>query len=118
MANKSDSGVRQLENGFWAYRFCTSINGRRIDGRGSTDLDGNVLRTKQDAIRARKKAIKMAQLAPLLPEKPPEPVKKTVAELFAEYCEKGCSDRAYMTIRKQDKEAAKVTQHFGDTTLG
>ena len=60
----------------------------------------------------------MAQLAPLLPEKPPEPVKKTVAELFAEYCEKGRSDRAYMTIRKQDKEAAKVTQHFGDTTLG
>ena len=118
MANKSDSGVRQLKNGFWAYRFCTSINGRRIDGRGSTDLDGNVLRTKQDAIRARKKAIKMAQLAPLLPEKPPEPVKKTVAELFAEYCEKGRSDRVYMTIRKQDSIWENHLQaEFGDCII-
>ena len=102
MASKTDVGVRQLKNGFWAYRFCTSIAGHRINGRGSTDLDGNVLKTKQDAIRARKKAIKMAQLAPLLPSKAPEPIKKTMRDVFMEYREKGCSDRAYATIRKQD----------------
>ena len=102
MANKTDTGVRQLKNGFWVYRFCTSINGHRIEGRGSTDLDDNPFRTKQDAIRARKKAIKMAQLAPLLPARKTEPPKKTVREVFDEYCEKGRSDRAYQTIRKQN----------------
>ena len=50
MTNKYETGVRQLKNGLWAYRFCTSVNGRRIEGRGSTDLDGNVLRTKQDLL--------------------------------------------------------------------
>ena len=113
--SKSDSGVRQLKNGFWAYRFSTSINGRKIDGRGSTDLDGNVLRTKQDAIKARKKAIKMAQLAPLLPEKKPEPIKRTMRDVFKEYCEKGCSDRAYATIRKQDSIWKNhLNEAFGD----
>ena len=100
--SKNDSGVRQLKNGFWAYRFSISVGGRQINQRGSTDLDGNVLRSKQEAIKARKKAIQMAQLAPLLPPKPPEPVKKTMRDVFAEYREKGCSDRAYATIRKQD----------------
>ena len=63
-------------------------------------------------------AIKMAQLAPMLPQKEPEPVKKTVREVFAEYCEKGRSDRAYQTVRKQDSiwvnhlEAA-----FGDCVI-
>ena len=83
--SKNDSGVRQLKNGFWAYRFSISVGGRQINQRGSTDLDGNVLRSKQEAIKARKKAIKMAQLAPLLPPKPPEPVKKTMRDVFAEY---------------------------------
>ena len=82
--SKNDSGVRQLKNGFWAYRFSISVGGRAINQRGSTDLDGNILRTKQDAIKARKKAIKMAQLAPLLPEKKPEPIKRTVRDVFKE----------------------------------
>ena len=102
MANKSETGVRQLKSGFWAYRFCTSINGRKIEGRGSTDSDGNMLRTMQDAIKARRKAIKMAQLSVLLPDPKPNPIKKTVREVFDEYCVKGRSDRAYQTVRKQD----------------
>ena len=81
--SKNDSGVRQLKNGFWAYRFSISVSGRAINQRGSTDLDGNILRTKQEAIRARKKAIKLAQLAPLLPPTKPEPVKKTMRDVFA-----------------------------------
>ena len=83
--SKNDSGVRQLKNGFWAYRFSISVGGRAINQRGSAGLDGNILRTKQDAIKARKKAIKMAQLAPLLPEKKPEPIKltyKTMADFI------------------------------------
>lgn len=102
MANVHDSQVYQLKNGYWAFRFSISVNGQKIAKRGKTDLEGNLLRTKAEAIKARKKAIKMAQLAPLLPEKKPEPVKKTFGEVFAEYCEKGRADRAYQTVRKQD----------------
>ncbi len=102
MANKEGTQIYQLKNGCWAYRFSTSIKGQKIAQRGKTDLSGNPLLSKADAVRARKHAIKMAQLAPLLPEKRPEPIKKTVRDVFAEYREKGCSDRAYQTIRKQD----------------
>ena len=121
--SKNDSGVRQLKNGFWAYRFSISVGGRAFNQRGSTDLDGNILRTKQDAIKARKKAIKMAQLAPLLPEKKPEPIKRTMRDVFKEYREKGCSDRAYATIRKQDSlwknhlDAAHLDAAFGDRII-
>lgn len=99
----NNSAVYQLKNGLWAYKFCTSVNGRQITKRGRTDLDGKPLKTKAEAIRARKKAIKMVKLAPLLPEKNKEPVNgKKVREVFTEYCEKGRADRAYQTIRKQD----------------
>ncbi len=102
MASTHDSQVYQLKNGRWAYRFSISVNGIKIARRGKTDLDGNLLQSKADAIRARKKAIKLIQIAPLQQEKKPEPVKKTVREVFNEYCDKGRADRAYQTIRKQD----------------
>ena len=99
----SDAGVRQLKNGYWAYRFSISINGQKISKRGSTDCDGNPLKTKGAAIKARKHAIKLTQLAPLLPVQKEDTIKKkTVAQVFDEYCEKGRSDRAYNTVLKQD----------------
>ena len=98
----TDAGIRQLKNGNWAYRFSISVNGQKISQRGSTNSEGQPLKTKTDAIRARKKAIKLAQLAPSLPVKEKEPEKLTVAHVFEEYREKGRSDRAYNTILKQD----------------
>jgi len=62
----TDAGIRQLKNGNWAYRFSISVNGQKISQRGSTNSEGQPLKTKIDAIRARKKAIKLAQLAPEL----------------------------------------------------
>lgn len=118
MSIKNDAGVRQLKNGFWAYRFSISVGGRKIEQRGSTDLDGNVLRTKSDAIKARKKAIKLAQMTPLLPDRKPDLVKKTVREVFKEYCEKGRADRAYQTIRKQDSLWENhLDSEFGDCVV-
>ena len=103
MNTPSDAGVRQLKNGCWAYQFSISINGQKISKRGSTDCDGNPLKTKGAAIKARKHAIKLTQLAPLLPVQKKEKIKKkTVSQVFDEYCEKGRSDRAYNTILKQD----------------
>ncbi len=115
MATTHDSQVYQLKNGRWAYRFSISVNGKKIARRGKTDSDGNPLQSKSDAIKARKKAIKVAQMAPLLPERKPDPVKKTMREVFKEYCEKGRADRAYQTIRKQDSIWENhLDSEFGD----
>lgn len=102
MAKNNDSTVYQLKNGRWAYRFSISVDGQKIARRGRTDLDGNPLLTRAEALKARKKAIRMAQLAPLVPPQSPVPVKKTMRDVYVEYREKGCSDRAYNTLRKQD----------------
>lgn len=72
----TDAGIRQLKNGNWAYRFSISVNGQKISQRGSTNSEGQPLKTKTDAIRARKKAIKLAQLALPLPVKEKEPEKR------------------------------------------
>ena len=119
MAKSNDTAVYQLKNGFWGFKFCISVNGKQITKRGRSDLDGNPLQSKADAVKARKKAIKMAKLTPLLPEKKPEPIKKTVSELFKEYCEKGRSDRAYQTIRKQNSIWENhLKAEFGDYVIG
>lgn len=114
----TDAGIRQLKNGNWAYRFSISVNGQKISQRGSTNSEGQPLKTKTDAIRARKKAIKLAQLAPSLPVKEKEPEKLTVAQVFEEYREKGRSDRAYNTILKQDSLWMNHLQEaFGNRVL-
>ena len=102
MAKGNDTAVYQLKNGDWGFKFCTTFNGRTISKRGRTDLDGKPLKTRADAMKARKKAIKMMKLAPPQPEQKIEPLKKTVRDVYEEYCAKGRFDRAYQTIRKQD----------------
>ncbi len=98
--NKNDrSGVYQLENGLWAYRFIIKIDGKTITKRKTVDEFGNKLQTKKQAIKARDAAIIAAHLEQ---ERKHKISRRTVEEVYAEYCEKGRSDRAYMTIRKQD----------------
>ena len=86
----------------WGFRYCVRINGKNVCRRSSKDKDGNPLKTKRDALRARKQAISCVQ-------NPPEPVKTdeiikrtTVSAIFEEYREKGRADRAYNTKLKQD----------------
>ena len=86
----------------WGFRYCVRINGKNVCRRSSKDKDGNPLKTKRDALRARKQAISCVQ-------NPPEPVKTdeiikrtTVSAVFEEYREKGRADRAYNTKLKQD----------------
>jgi len=87
MAKNNDSTVYQLKNGRWAYRFSISVDGQKIARRGRTDLDGNPLLTRAEALKARKKAIRMAQLAPLVPPQSPAPVKKTMLAYAEEHGE-------------------------------
>lgn len=99
MAGKCENGVFQQENGVWAYRFSIIIDGRRITRKKSTDENGNKLKTQKQAIKAREVAITNAHLEMKRKQKV---VRRTVKEVFEEYCEKGRTDRKYQTIRKQD----------------
>ena len=98
MGIENNTGVFQLESGTWAFRYTFNRNGKRVSKQVSKDEAGNPLKSRRAAIRARQVAIDREQNA----QKPKPKVRKTVAEVFQEYCENGRSDRAYTTIRKQD----------------
>lgn len=105
MAKHNDTGVYQLPNGNWSYRYTITYKGNRKEVRKAKDEFGNPLKTKKQAISARKAALKKEHAAYPLHEsvnsaKPIE--RKTVSEVYAEYCEHGRSGKAYTTIRKQD----------------
>lgn len=99
MAKAKDVGVFKMDNGLWAYRFTIQIDGQKIARRKSTDEHGNKLHTKKEAIKAREAAIKQAHLDR---ERKTKTVRRTVKEVYSEYCKTGRSDRAYRTIQKQD----------------
>ena len=96
---KNDAGVTKLDNGNWEYRFVMVVDGKKVTSRKRKDELGNPLTTKRAAIKARQAAMKKAQLG--MKHTAPT-AKKTVAEVYKEYCEKGRSGKAYATIRKQD----------------
>ncbi len=98
MAKSESTGVYQLKNGNWGYRYTITENGKKKDVRKATDDSGNLFRTKREAIKARKLAVKRS-----LEEPNAKPmVKKTIAEVYAEYCATGRTSRAYTTIQKQE----------------
>ena len=99
MAKVNDVGVYQLDNGMWAFRFVMVVDGKQISSRKTTDEFGNKLKTKKQAIKAREAAMLQARIDR---ERKRQISRRTVAEVYAEYCAKGRSDRAYQTIRKQD----------------
>ena len=98
MAKLNDTGVYQLANNNWAFRYTLTMNGRKKDVRKAKDEFGNPLKTKTEAIKARNKALEQEKEG----KKPTPKVRKTVKEVYAEYCDKGRQDRAYYTKKKQD----------------
>ena len=99
MGTQNATGVYQRKDGYWEYRFTLTINGKKVPRRKSTDALGNKLKTKKDAIVARENA--MVALRQEKTQKP-KPARRTVREVFEEFCVTGRKDRAYQTIRKQD----------------
>ena len=96
---KNSVGVYQKDNGYWEYRFVMMVDGKQINKKKSTDAQGNKLKTKTDAIRAREAAMAAARTERT---GKPKVIRRTVQEVFEEFCEKGRKGRAYQTIRKQD----------------
>ena len=98
---RTSSGVYQLPNSYWGFRYAYWINGKQKDIKRTTNEKGNPFKTKAAAIKAREAAIVQVQ-AELM--QPPKPVKKriTIAEVYTEYCGTGRHGKAYGTTRKQD----------------
>ena len=99
MAQKNEAGVFKLDNGCWGYRFSILIDGKHVSRKKTTDAQGNKLKTQKQAAKAREAAMLQARLDS---ERKTTISRRTVAEVYKEYCEKGRSDRAYQTVRKQD----------------
>lgn len=112
MATQNTAGVYQRKDGYWEYRFTITVNGKKIPRRKSTDASGMKLKTKKEAIIAREEA--MVALRKEKTERP-KPVRKTIKEVFLEFCQNGRKDRAYQTIRKQDSLWENhLSARFGD----
>lgn len=101
MSNKKDSGVFQLDNGYWGYRYKVKIEGILKESRRTIDELGNPYKTKTSAIKARQQAIMNEKITASLPPQTKIP-KKTVKEVYEEYCTFGRTGKAYATIKKQD----------------
>lgn len=99
--NSAAAGVYQLENGYWGYRFILTVNGKKKAQKRVKDESGKPFKTQKQAVKARSIALAQEQAKSLLP--PQEKImRKTVAEVYQEYCEKGRSGKAYTTLKKQD----------------
>ena len=96
---KASSGIYQLPNGTWGFRYAFWIDGKQKDIKRTTDENENPFKTERAAIKAREAAMIKAHT-----ERTQKPAKKrmTVAEVYAEYCETGRCGKAYGTTRKQD----------------
>lgn len=117
MTKASSTGVFQLPNGMWGFRYAFMLDGKQKDIRRNKDENGNPFKTERAAIKAREATIIQVQ-AELL--QPPKPVKKrmTLEEVYAEYCETGRHGKAYGTTRKQDSLWKNhLSKRFGNRYL-
>lgn len=119
MAKQADTGVYQLKDGNWGYRFKVCINGKAIYKKCSKDENGNLFSSKRVAIEARKRAIKeQKQSAEKRMAMANASQSKTYGDVYREYCESGRKDRAYNTRKKQDSLWENhLEQRFGKREL-
>lgn len=101
MSKQEYVGVYQLKDGYWGYRYAIVINGKTKANKKIKDDSGNPFKTAKQAARAREKAIAEERAKSLLPIKK-ELQRKTVEEVYKEYCEKGRNGKAFATKKKQD----------------
>ena len=57
------TGVYQLENGFWAYRYTITANGKKKDVKRTKSDSGKPFKSQTAAAKARDVALKAAQKA-------------------------------------------------------
>lgn len=93
------TGVYQMDNGFWGYRYTITTDGKRKDVKKTKNTNGQHFKTAKAAYSARKRAMEQEEnnqkSSPSMPH-------VTFEEVYQEYCEQGRAGKAYQTIRKQD----------------
>ncbi len=97
---KNTAGVTQLENGFWEYRYIITVDGKKKMSRKRKNENGEPFKTKKEAVNARERAIELARKEECRLAIPIS--RRTIKEVYDEYCEKGRDGKAYATKRKQD----------------
>lgn len=114
MSKEQNAGVFQLENGCWGYRFIVTVDGKRKAQKRVKDEMGKPYKTEKQAAKAREKAITMEKTRMLLPPQK-KIVRRTVEDVYKEYCEVGRSEKAYATKKKQDSLWNNyLLERFGD----
>ena len=114
MSKEQNSGVFQLENGCWGYRFIVTVDGKRKAQKRVKDEMGKPYKTEKQAAKAREKAISMEKTRMLLPPQK-KIVRRTVEDVYKEYCEIGRNEKAYATKKKQDSLWNNyLLERFGD----
>ena len=101
MEKATSTGVFRLPNGTWGFRYAYWIGGKQKDIKRYKDENGNPFKTERAAMKAREAVIVQVQSELIHPPKS-SAKRKTVAEVFNEYCENGRCGKAYGTTRKQD----------------
>ena len=114
MSKEQNSGVFQLENGCWGYRFIVTVDGKRKAQKRVKDEMGKPYKTEKQAAKAREKAISMEKTRMLLPPQK-KIVRRTMEDVYKEYCEIGREEKAYATKKKQDSLWNNyLLERFGD----
>lgn len=100
MNKANDTGLFQLDNGYWGYRYVVKINNKSKESKRTMDEFGQPFKTKASARKARQQAIMNEKINATTPQT--KIIRKTVKEVYQEYCEYGRAEKAYATIKKQD----------------
>lgn len=99
MPKINSTGIYQLKNGYWGFRYAIVVNGKRIERKRNVDESGNPFKTKTAASKARQAMLEQERnntsLSNIIP-------RKTIEEVYKEYCDCGRAGKAYATIKKQD----------------
>ncbi len=99
MNDTMSTGVYQLDNGYWGFRYTYMLDGKKKDVKRTKDENGKPLKTEKAAIKAREAALTRDKLTR---NQKAETPRMTVGKVYQIYCENGRSGKAYTTIKKQD----------------
>ena len=83
--SKTSSGVYQLPNGMWSFRYAFMLGGKQKDIKRTKGENGNPFKTKKAAIKARDAVIIQTQ-AELLQQPKSAKKRMTVAEGYPAAC--------------------------------
>lgn len=114
MNTKKETGVYQMDNGNWAFRYTITVDGKAKSRRRIKDDLGRPFKSKAAALRAKERSQKK-DIVGLATPKEKKIKRATLQDIFNEYCAKGRKGKAYSTIAKQNslwKEHIK--DKFGD----